>query len=175
MNQHVLNLIIGLAFGAGLIVTVVIFLNRTRRRCPLGYSWPVTFIYNSLKIKGDMSNFQLKPGFELPFVLGKPVLADGVTEAPVEDGSLKISSTDEAVFTIAKDDQAENPDDPYTGKIVYVGLGKANFHVEADADLGAGVDTITMDIEGEMLAAEAAGFAGVTFGAPRPVAAKQGE
>lgn len=107
-------------------------------------------------------------GYELPFVLGKPINKDG-GEAPIQEGSLQKISSDENVFTVERDELAENPDDPYTGKLVWRGEGEAEFDVSADADLGDGVEEITMTIDIEALAEGAVGFAPIQFGTPRKI------
>lgn len=110
--------------------------------------------------------FQLMAGFELPFVLGKPVDSQG-NERPIEGGSLIIGSSDESVFTVERDELAEDPDDPFVGKIVWRKEGSAVLKIEADADLGEGVKPISQEITGTMLAEGAVGFAPISFGAAR--------
>lgn len=134
----------------------------TRRRCR---RWPITFIFHNSKIKGDITMFSLKTDQELPFVLGKPVDASGA-EAPVEEGSLVIESSDPEIFSIVQD--PADPENPYAGLIVAHKAGVANFKATADADLGEGVTTIELEIAGTVLPASATGFAPITFGEPRP-------
>lgn len=110
-------------------------------------------------------SFQLRIGQVLPFKLGHPVDNNG-DEAKVQEGSLQLSSSDESVFTVEQD--PETPDDPYSGLIVSQKEGTATFKAKADADLGEGVTEITLDVDGEILAADAVGFAPIQFGTPRP-------
>jgi hypothetical protein len=134
---------------------------RFRRRCQ---RWPITFIFSRSKIKGDITMFQLHTDEVLPFKLGKPVDSTGA-DAEVEEGSLVITSSDPTVFTIEQD--PDFPDDPYAGIIVSQGEGTATLHAKADADLGEGVTEITLEVEGQVLAAGAVGFAPWSFGTPR--------
>jgi hypothetical protein len=134
---------------------------RNRRKCT---RWPITFIFSHFKIKGDITMFQLHTDEVLPFKLGKPVDSTGA-EADVEEGSLVIESSDPAVFTIEQD--PDFPDDPYAGLIVSQGEGTATLKAKADADLGEGVTEITLEVEGQVLAAGAVGFAPWSFGTPR--------
>lgn len=126
--------------------------------------WPITFIYSHFKIKGTAMSFQLHTDEVLPFKLGKPVDSTGA-EAEVEEGTLVIESSDPAVFTIEQD--PDFPDDPYAGLIVSQGEGTATLNAKADADLGEGVTEITLQVEGQILAAGAVGFAPWSFGTPR--------
>lgn len=134
---------------------------RARRRCQ---RWPITFIFSHFKIKGDITMFQLHTDEVLPFKLGKPIDSTG-EEADVEEGSLVIESSDPAIFTIEQD--PDFPDDPYAGLIVSQGEGAATLKAKADADLGEGVTEITLEVEGQVLAAGAVGFAPWSFGTPR--------
>lgn len=126
--------------------------------------WPITFIFSHSKIKGTIMSFQIHTDEVLPFKLGKPIDSTG-KDAEVEEGSLVIESSDPAVFTIEKD--PDFPDDPYAGIIVSQGVGNATLKAKADADLGEGVTEITLDVDGEVLAAGAVGFAPWSFGTPR--------
>jgi len=135
--------------------------NRARRRCQ---RWPITFIYSHFKIKGTAMSFQLHTDEVLPFKLGKPVDSTGA-DAEVEEGSLVIESSDPTVFTIEQD--PDFPEDPYAGLIVSQGEGTATLKAKADADLGEGVEEITLEVEGQILAAGAVGFAPWAFGTPR--------
>jgi len=109
--------------------------------------------------------FQLHEDQVLPFKLGNPVDSQG-NEAPIEDGSLLMTSSDESVFTIEQDD--EQPEDPEAKMFVAQGQGSAEFVATADADLGAGVETILLKVIGTVIPAGAVGFAPLQFGAPRP-------
>ncbi len=107
----------------------------------------------------------LQAGFELPFVLGKPINAKG--EEVAIDGELQKLSSEESIFTVERDELSDNPDDPYVGKLVWRGEGEATFQVSGDADLGDGVDTIKLDIDVHALAEGAVGFAPISFGTAR--------
>jgi len=137
--------------------------------------WPVIFYFHHLKIKGDNMEFQLHMDEVLPFRLGKPINSDG-EEAPIEAGSLKKVVTDEGIFTVEQDD--EQPDDPEALMFVPHAEGTADFNVEADADLGEGVETIRLTVKGTVIAAGAVGFAPLQLGQPRkkkaPLADNQG-
>lgn len=136
------------------------------------YTWPVTLSLNSITIKGIIMKIALHAGKELPVVLGKPVKKDG-TPAEIEEGSLKIEVVDggnahaDNVVSWERDDQAANPDDPYTGKLVWHEAGDVILRVTGDADLGEGVETIDLDIEVEALEEEAVGFSDPTVGTER--------
>lgn len=94
-------------------------------------------------------------------------LADGVTPAPVQPGSVVAASSDETSITIAVSDDghfvapavAPNPGNP------------ARFTVSADSDLGDGVVTITgvsEDIDVIEAIAPQAAVIKITLGAPVP-------
>lgn len=134
---------------------------------PKRYYWPITIESHHLfTIKGIIMQLKVHAGKEVPIGLGKPIKADQ-TPSEIEEGSLKITSDDETVATWERDDQAENPDDPYSGKIVWQGPGNTVIRITGDADLGDGVETIELDIEVEALSEEATGFAAPTVGAER--------
>lgn len=111
-------------------------------------------------------------GKEVPVVIGKPVNKDG-TPGEIQDGSLAIVILDEDgnsgedIASWERDDQAVNPDDPYTGKVVWRAAGEAFLKVTGDADLGDGVETIELVIDLVLLEAEAVGFADPTVGTER--------
>lgn len=134
-----------------------------RRRKRLAH-WPITFNFHHVKIKGDIMEFQLQIDEVLPFRLGKPVNNDGA-EAPIESGSLQKVISDTGIFTEEQDD--EFPDDPEARMFVPVAEGTADYTVTADADLGAGVETISLKVTGTVIAAGAVGFAPIQFGTPR--------
>lgn len=136
------------------------------------YTWPVTVSHHSFTIKGIIMKIALHAGKEVPVVLGKPVKKDG-TPAEIEEGSLKIEIVDgggahaDSVVSWERDDQAANPDDPYTGKLVWHEAGDVILHMTGDADLGEGIETIDLDIDIEALDEEAVGFADPVVGAER--------
>lgn len=123
-------------------------------------TFPITFSINKIKIKGGiimlrMSNLQLAQ-----FVIGKPLDLKG-DEADIQEGSLKVSSSNEEVFTVGQDD--ENPDNPSAYKAVGGRKGAAVLTIEADADLGEGVKPIKVEIAVEITSSDAVGFAEPTF------------
>lgn len=89
----------------------------------------------------------------------QPVDAKG-KPASVEAGTVKFSSSDEAVFTVEQD-----PSNELSVKVVAVGPGTAQLNYSADADLGEGVKTIEGFTAIEVLPASAVGF-GLNFGTP---------
>lgn len=135
-----------------------------RQRRHRKYKWPVVFLFHHIKIKGDNMEFQLHEDEVLPFRLGKPVNSEG-GEAPIEEGSLKETVSDPSIFTVEQDD--EQPDDPEAKMFVPHAQGTADYKAEADADLGAGVETISVTVKGTVIAAGAVGFAPIQFGQPR--------
>lgn len=108
--------------------------------------------------------FQLHEDQVLPYRIGKPINSDG-EEAPIQDGTLTVKSSDDAIFTSEQDDQ--NPDDPEARMIVPHAEGKADLIIEADADLGEGVETIELVVNGTIVSGAATGFGPVIFGTPR--------
>ncbi len=74
--------------------------------------------------------------------------------APVQDGSIKFTSSDVTVATATAD--ATNP---YKCLIVAVGAGTATVNISADADLGDGVATIQgVPIDLTITGGQAVGF-----------------
>lgn len=108
--------------------------------------------------------FQLHEDEVLPFKLGKPINSDG-EEAPIQEGSLKVGSSDDTIFTIEQDDQ--EPDNPDALMVVPHAEGSAVLYAEADADLGDGVETIRLEVTGIIVSGAATGFAPIAFGTPR--------
>lgn len=170
LKPKTMELTDGILLATGLLcltalTVVAIFLFKVRRR--QRYRWPLTLIHNHLKIKGDIMQFELQAGYEIPFVLGKPIDSEGNVRE-IEDDTLSITSTNPSAFTIERDEDAEDPDDPFTGKIVWQGEGQGDFVATADADLGEGVKEIELRATGIMLAPGAVGFAPISFGTARP-------
>lgn len=82
--------------------------------------------------------------------------------APVEDGSIRLTSSDETVATVTPD-----PANPYKGTIVAVGTGVCQVNITADADLGDGVTTIHGEaIDVQVTGGVAVGIGSPTVGAP---------
>jgi hypothetical protein len=93
-----------------------------------------------------------------------PMKSDG-TPAPVQPGSVVVASSDETVITVVMDAANE-----LAGDVSAVAAGgPASFSVTADADMGAGVVTITGRSEDIMVTVDprdqAATFT-ITLGAP---------
>jgi len=102
----------------------------------------------------------------LPFTL-QPVKADN-TPAEVQVGSIVYASSDETVMTITGLSA-----DQLSGNASAVAEGVARMTVQADADLGAGVVTITGVSEDVTVTADPANLASsftFTFGPPVPKA-----
>lgn len=84
-------------------------------------------------------------------------------DAKIEDGSLKIESTDSEILTVAQ--SAVNPSDRYAVKVSFTGkAGVAQVKISADADLGEGVKTIEGAASFETVAGEASGFGSPVVG-----------
>lgn len=128
------------------------------------YRWPLEIKFNKIKIKAEIMEFTLHEDEVLPFRLGKPINSQG-EEAEIEAGSLKEIVVDPAIFTVEQDD--ENPNDPDAKMFVAQGEGSTEYKVTADADLGEGVEEITLNVTGTVINAGAIGFAPVLFGTPR--------
>lgn len=141
-------------------------------RRPAGGFGPTTLSLHSFTINAIIMKIALHAGKEVPVVLGKPVKKDG-SPAEIQEGSLVIKVLDadnndaEHIVSWERDDEAANPDDPYTGKLVWRSAGSATLVVNGDADLGEGVETIALEVDIEALDEEAIGFADPTVGAER--------
>lgn len=160
-NTALLVAVTILLFALIIIPTILKFF----RQCPAkAYRWPLKISFKNLKIKAEIMEFQLHEDEVLPFKVGNPINSDG-EEAPIEEGSLKIASSDESIFTIEQDD--EQPDDPDAKMIVPHAEGSAELTITADADLGSGVVEISLTVTGTIISGAAVGFGPVTFGQPR--------
>ncbi len=84
----------------------------------------LTIISNNSKIKGEIMSFKLLN--KNATVLIKPVDADE-NEQPYQSGSEKYSSSNEAVFTVAKDET-----NPKQATITRVGAGLAQLTITVD-------------------------------------------
>lgn len=93
----------------------------------------------------------------------KPVDRAG-NSAPIEAGSFKVESSDPAILTVEADPTIE-------GDFVVTAVGPlgggATITTSADADLGAGIQTITDVVPFEVVPGQAANL-GTTFDAPTP-------
>ena len=114
---------------------------------------------DGLILKGDFSMATLTVA---QFVGAELVAVDRKgNPASVEAGTVVITSSDEAVFTIERD-----PDNEMKFKIVSSGVGVAQLDYVADADLGDGVRTIAGFTAVEVQLEQAVGF-GITLGEPQ--------
>lgn len=150
-------------------------LNRKKHsECQKRFTFPVTFFFNNLKITGGITMVSIKYTQQLRGALGSPVDAKG-NEAPIEAGSLKITSSDPEIFAVEKDEN--QPDNEFAFKIVAKKAGVAQLNYEADADLGEGVKTISGFTGVEVLPGEAVGFGVPVFGEPeeQPAAEEPGD
>jgi hypothetical protein len=122
-----------------------------------------TIIIDNFKIKSE--NLMT----EVPFGAKSVEISFGAPKdkfdnpAKIEEGSLKIESTDSEILTV---EQSEvNPDNPYACKVVFTGkAGVAQVKISADADLGEGVKTIEGAASFETVAGEATGFGAPVVG-----------
>lgn len=127
-----------------------------QRRKPKLY---LTFSINDIKIKGAIKMVTMKV---TQFVEGELQPVDRLgNPAQVEAGTVQFTSSDEAVFVVARDVENE-----LKVKLVATGAGVAQLDYSADADLGEGVVTITGFTGVEISPEQAVGFA-VTFGEPQ--------
>lgn len=129
---------------------------RHRRRKPEIY---LTFSTNDIKIKGVIKMVTMKVTQFVEGIL-QPVDRLG-NPAQVEAGTVQFTSSDEAVFVVAR-----TAEDELKVKLVATGVGVAQLDYSADADLGEGVVTITGFTGIEITAEQAVGFA-VSFGEPQ--------
>lgn len=108
-------------------------------------------------MEGVLTNTQ-----EADFVYPEPVDKKG-QPAPVQAGSVKLSSSDETVLVVVQD-----PTNPYKGIARAVGNGTADVNIEADADMGDGVTLIHGEpIHVTVTGGQAVGFGSPSFGPPR--------
>jgi hypothetical protein len=86
--------------------------------------------------------------------------------APVQDGSIAWKTSDATVANPVPSATMPNPN-PYSATVFAVGAGACQVWIEADADLGDGVATITGEkIDVTVIGGQAVGFGGVTVGTP---------
>ncbi len=121
-------------------------------------TFQLTFFIHNFKLKGVFSMLQLKNNQLARFVVGAPKDIKG-DDAPIQPDSLKVSSSNNEVFTVEPDEK--DPDNPMAWKVVAGRKGAAVLTIEADADLGEGVKTIAAEVAVEVTSSEA-----VTFGEP---------
>ena len=107
------------------------------------------------KITGGNTMLKMRNSQLARFVVGSPVDAKG-DDTTVEAGTLKATSSNEEVFTIAPDEK--DPTNPMAFKATGGRKGAAVLTIEADADLGDGVKTIKLEIAVEVESGEAVGF-----------------
>lgn len=118
---------------------------------------PVTFFFNHsfIKTTGGIIMLKLQNDELARFVVGAPKDIKG-EDAVIESGSLKVTSSNEEVFTVAPDEK--DPENNTAFKAVAGRSGAAVLRIEADADLGEGVKTIFTEIAVEVTASGAVGF-----------------
>jgi hypothetical protein len=121
----------------------------------------ISFTHDFITFKSKSMAVSMYPGQTAVGTL-QPVDRKG-NPSNVEPGSVKFSSSDESVFTVAV-----NPDNELQVTVTAVAPGVAQLNYEADADLDLG-DGETKTINGfaavEVLPEEAVGF-GFTFDEP---------
>lgn len=120
----------------------------------------LTFFINSYKIKGEITMLTLKNDQLGRFVVGSPKDIKG-DDTTIEPNSLKVSSSNEDVFTVDRDEK--DPDNEMAWKVVAGRKGAAVLTIEADADLGEGVQTVKAEIAVEVTSSEAVSFGEPTF------------
>lgn len=158
MDNGFLEIVIPLAI---LTIGLCILSGKKTPECEKSFIFPVTFFSNHLKITGGITMVSIKYTQQLRGALGSPVDAKG-NEAPIEAGTLKITSDDPEIFTVEPDEN--QPDNEFAFKIVAKKAGVAQLNYEADADLGDGVKTISGFTGVEVLPGEAVGFGTPVFG-----------
>lgn len=146
-----------------LVASAIIYSHRKHKHYRKSFILPLSFQFNHIKITGGIQMVSLKYTQQLRGVLGSPVDAKG-NDASIQAGSVKLSSSDEEIFTVEKDET--KPDDQAAFKIVAHKPGVAQLDYEADADLGEGVKTIAGFAGVEVLPGEAVGFGQPSFGTP---------
>lgn len=140
---------------AGLLLFFAMRIRRRASRLRLG----LLLIFDNLKIEGFFMALTMTTTQEVTGQL-KPVDKKG-NPAPVDAGSVTVTSSDEDVFVVEQD-----PSDETKFKLKAVGAGVAQLDFSADADLDdEGVKTITGFAAVEILPAQAVGF-GIEFSAP---------
>lgn len=112
--------------------------------------------------KGEPMNASLTNTQEVDITYPKPVDKKG-QPAPVQDGSVKFSSSDETAATVTQD-----PADPFKATVRSVGAGVTSVNIEADADMGDGTTLIHGEpISFQISGGQAVGFGSPTIGTPR--------
>lgn len=105
------------------------------------------------------------------FVIGSPKDVKG-DDATVESGTLKAETSNEAVFTVEKDEK--DPDNAAAFKVVAKRAGVGILTLSADADLGEGVKSISKEIAVEVTGSEAVGFDEPTFTVEKATPTEEG-
>lgn len=161
------NLIFILIIAAAIIIaTISINYSNALRQTP---ALLLELTIDNIKTKGiilmiNLTTTQQVSGQLQPVnSLGKP--------APVETGTVQITSSDENVIAIERNEEDET-------KFIAVakGPGVAQINYSADADMGEGVASIAGFTGVEVVPAGAVGF-GITFGTPeeQPAPASPGD
>lgn len=123
-------------------------------------TFPLTFFINNFKIKGGITMLTLKNDQLARFVVGSPKDIKG-DDAPIQPGSLSVSSSNDEVFTVDRDEKDSENDMAW--KVVAGRKGAAVLTITADADLGEGIQTIKAEIAVEVTSSEAVSFGEPTF------------
>jgi hypothetical protein len=127
--------------------------HRSRRRLVL------LLFFDNLKIEGFIMALSMTATQKVAGAL-KPIDKKG-NPAPVDEGSVSVTSSNEDVFVVERDSEDEKK---FT--LVAVGPGVAQLDYSADADLDdEGIKTISGFAAIEVLPAQAVGF-GIEFAAP---------
>lgn len=136
-------------------------------------TFPITFFLNDFIIKntGGITMLKMQNDQLARFVVGSPKDKKG-EDATIEAGSLKVTSSNEEVFTLEPDEN--DPDNTNAFQAVAGRSGAAVLRIEADADLGEGVQTIFTEVPVEVTASEAVGFGEPTFAVEEQEAAGGG-
>jgi hypothetical protein len=120
----------------------------------------IAFIIDNIKITGGITMLKLANDQLARFVVPAPKDKKG-EDTTYQAGTLKVTSSNEEVFTVARDDK--DPENEAAWKAVAGRSGAAVLTIEADADLGDGVKNIKAEIAVEVTAGEAVGFSEPVF------------
>jgi hypothetical protein len=120
----------------------------------------LTFFINNYKIKGEITMLLLKNDQLARFVVGSPKDIKG-DDTSIQAGSLKVRSSNPDVFAVDRDEK--DPENEMAWKVVAGRKGAAVLTIEADADLGEGVQTVTAEIAVEVTSSEAVSFGEPSF------------
>lgn len=139
-----------------LAILIVFYAVRIRRRRPRRLD--LLLYFDNLKIEGQIMALTMTATQKATGEL-KPIDKKG-NPAPVDEGSVNVSSSDEEIFVVERD-----PEDEKKFTIVAKSNGVAQLNYSADADMGDGVVPIEGFTAVEILPAQAIGF-GIAFSEP---------